>query len=180
MPKPKKVIACQDWFFSDLNRRLIKEFYKKNNIPQNEDVLRKFEIYDRHLKVNLADPNESISHREVYERKADVATSANLNRGELQDSINPQDCIEVKQLVEPEIPYLLSMLKTPSDKWEQKSVLCELHAQASYTAKALTQEMIEGRTPICHLIDQHSVVDKNTVMNLLYRCEKLYQTRQDV
>ena len=29
-PKPKKVLSSYDWFYSDLNRRLLKEFYSKN------------------------------------------------------------------------------------------------------------------------------------------------------
>lgn len=40
-----------------------------------------------------------------------------------------------------------------SDKWNKEEVLKELHKQASLTAKNLTQEMIEGKVPICFLID---------------------------
>lgn len=71
-------------------------------------------------------------------------------------------------------------MKAQVEKWEDPAVLLELHMQATYTAKTLTKEMIEGRTPIYQLIDQYKTVDKESVLTLLYRCDKLYRARSDV
>lgn len=72
------------------------------------------------------------------------------------------------------------MVKERSEKWEAIEVLRELHAQAAYTAKVLTKEMIEGKVPICSQIDQNISINKDGVLILLHRCCKLYQARSDV
>lgn len=59
---------------------------------------------------------------------------------------NPQE--QPNMISESEIKYLISVLKQKSDKWEQQPVLEELHTQACFTAKSLTQELIEGKVPI--------------------------------
>jgi len=66
------------------------------------------------------------------------------------------------------------------EKWKAPEVLQEIHANACFTAKSLTKEMIEGQTPICFIIDKYTQIDRDTVRTLLYRCSKLYQARQDV
>lgn len=43
----------------------------------------------------------------------------------------------------------------------------------------LTKSMIEGKMPIFLLIDQYKEVDKESVVKLLYRCDKLYHARSD-
>jgi len=43
----------------------------------------------------------------------------------------------------------------------------------------LTYDMIEGKAPICYLINQHKKVTKESVTFLLYRCERLYQVRNE-
>lgn len=59
-------------------------------------------------------------------------------------------------------------------------VLKELHAKSVLTAKTLTKELIEGKTPISLIVGQYNTIDTESVMTLLYRCEKLYQARSDV
>ena len=58
--------------------------------------------------------------------------------------------------------------------------MSEIFTQASFTAKMLTQEMVEGKTPICHLIQNYSQTDKENVYRLLYRCQKLFEAKQEV
>jgi hypothetical protein len=59
-------------------------------------------------------------------------------------------------------------------------VLKELHSKSTLTAKTLTKELIEGKTPIGLIINNHRTVEKESVVTLLYRCEKLFQARSDV
>lgn len=40
--------------------------------------------------------------------------------------------------------------------------------------------MVEGKAPICYLIDQYSKVNIESVMTLMYRCEKLYHAKSEV
>jgi hypothetical protein len=72
------------------------------------------------------------------------------------------------------------MLKEKTQKYDDLDVLTELHAQAGYTAKILTKELIEGKSPICYQIELHAKIAKDSVLMLLHRCQKLYQSRQDV
>jgi hypothetical protein len=58
-------------------------------MPSNPDVEKKFQIFDTHRKIKFAEVSEPISHREANGQKVDIGTSANLNRGDLRDSINP-------------------------------------------------------------------------------------------
>lgn len=53
-------------------------------------------------------------------------------------------------------------------------MLRELHAKSTITAKTLTKELIEGKTPITVIINQYGNIDRESVVTLLYRCEKLY------
>lgn len=69
------------------------------------------------------------------------------------------------------------MLKEKTKKYDDFEVLTELHAQAGYTTKILTKELIEGKTPICYQIELHAKIEKDSVMMLLHRCQKLYQSR---
>lgn len=71
------------------------------------------------------------------------------------------------------------MLKQKSDKWEQPAILEELHTQACFTAKSLTQDLIEGKVPINYQLEQYSSCDKSQVELLLHRCAKLYSARSD-
>ena len=56
----------------------------------------------------------------------------------------------------------------------------ELHSKTTLTAKTLTKELIEGKTPIGLIINNHLTIDRDSVVTLLYRCEKLFQARADV
>lgn len=58
-------------------------------------------------------------------------------------------------------------------------MLQDLHYQASFTVKMLTYDMVEGKAPICYLIQQHQKVSKESVMFLLYRCERLYEVKNE-
>lgn len=45
------------------------------------------------------------------------------------------------------------MLKQKSEKLMETESLYELLASSGYTVKMLTYDMIEGKAPICYLID---------------------------
>lgn len=93
---------------------------------------------------------------------------------------SPFTASKSKMITEPEVTYLLGMLKCKNKKWSSHDMLVELHAQASLTVKMLTYDMVEGKAPICFLIDQYAKCGLETVMTLLYRCQKLYHVRTDV
>jgi hypothetical protein len=52
--------------------------------------------------------------------------------------------------------------------------------RASQTAKMLTIDMVEGKTPISYVIDQYSNVKRESVRTLLTRLHKLYYARSEV
>jgi hypothetical protein len=66
-----------------------------------------------------------------------------------------------------------------SEKWEQHCFLAEIHEKATITIKVLTQELIEGKVPICTLLDQYSNPSKHNVSILLHRIEKLFNAREE-
>ena len=146
----RQLLSSNDWFYSALSRRLLKEYYKKHAMGANEEVDGKMLRFDDEVAGTFRKVHEPMAERVEHSNgMTDQGTSAAV----LETIKNPQDVVEMKQLCEPEITYLISMLKKKSEKWESKEVLKELSLQASHTAKILTKEMIEGRTPICYLID---------------------------
>jgi len=56
-------------------------------------------------------------------------------------------------------------------------VLKEVRAQASYTAKMLTKDTVEGSIPMCYLIERYQSEGLQGLRTLLYRCAKLYCIR---
>jgi hypothetical protein len=65
------------------------------------------------------------------------------------DIINPQDPTHKKKLInESELEYYIDLLKSNSI-----NNLDDLHMRAVWTAKVLTTEMIEGKLPICFLLE---------------------------
>jgi hypothetical protein len=40
--------------------------------------------------------------------------------------------------------------------------------------------MIEGKVPICHLLDHYAKVDRESVITLLFRVQKLLAAKHDV
>jgi hypothetical protein len=51
------------------------------------------------------------------------------------------------------------MLKQKSEKWQSFEACQEIILRAKLTAKVLISDMIEGKTPISFLIDQHPTID---------------------
>ena len=48
------------------------------------------------------------------------------------------------------------------------------------TVKLLTTEMIEGRTPICDVLDKYSHASKHSTIKMLTRVQKLYEAKEEV
>lgn len=46
-----------------------------------------------------------------------------------------------------------------------------------YTIKMITHGMIEGRAPICFLLERHLIVAVDSVLALLHRCKNLYAVK---
>lgn len=91
------------------------------------------------------------------------STSSPVNR-------NPQDPSQTsKMIAEAELEYFIDLLKSKTFQHKVLSMK-ELHHRASWTAKVLTTEMVEGKISICQLIDQYSNVDNESVRTLLTRC----------
>ncbi len=70
------MLSSADWFYSDLNRRLIAEFYKKHGLAPSLDIEKKFNIYDRHRKVKFAAPGAPPASSRA-DGLRDAATSIN-------------------------------------------------------------------------------------------------------
>ena len=72
----------------------------------------------------------------------------------LDQTYNPQDpALRSKMIEEAELQYLKTLVKGNSEKFEQQEFLNNVHSKASFTAKVLTQEMIEGKAPISYLLE---------------------------
>ena len=56
-------------------------------------------------------------------------------------------------LCESEVTYLINLLKNRSDEWDSDAYIHKVIQKAGFTAKLLTQELIEGKHPICKLVD---------------------------
>ena len=126
----RQLLSSNDWFYSALNRRLIKEYYKKHGMEPNPEVEQKMRRFDMEVATTFRKVHEPIGDKQVHENGlVDVGTSIKSDAvlDDTAESKNPQDGIEMKQLCEPEITYLISMLKSRSEKWESKEVLKELH-----------------------------------------------------
>lgn len=99
----------------------------------------------------------------------------------LQTTLNPQDpALKQKMIGEAELKYLNGLLKGNSVKWEMPEFLSDIHEKASFTAKILTQEMIEGKAPILDIIELYKKKDKKSIRTLLFRIEKLFNARAEV
>ena len=87
-----------------------------------------------------------------------------------------------KALSEPEVIYLINLYKDKIAKYRSDEAVEQTYQQAALTAKLLTQEMVEGNTPICQIIARHteSKLSREEVMLILYRCKQLYTVRTEV
>lgn len=72
-------------------------------------------------------------------------------------------------LSEAEIKYLTEIYKGKVEKWRDIHVLREVRGQASFTAKTLTKETVEGSTPMCLIIERLSSEGYSGLRMLLYR-----------
>lgn len=116
-----------------------------------------------------------------------VPTMNNLNtmkshnmRESTDNSLVEIDVNEEPMLIcESEVTYLINLLKNRSDEWDSEAYIHKVIQKAGFTAKLLTQELIEGKNPICKLVDQLQNIKKENAKVLLYRCKKLYQAKVD-
>jgi hypothetical protein len=73
-------------------------------------------------------------------------------------------------LSEAETKYLTEIYKNKVEKWRDINVLREVRGQASFTAKTLTKETIEGNTPMCYILERLYTEGQSGLRMVLYRC----------
>ena len=56
----RKLLSSKDWYFSELNRRLMREFYKKNSIPRNMAAEEMFKEFDRRYTFKQVEEPNSV------------------------------------------------------------------------------------------------------------------------
>ena len=153
----RKLICPQDWFYSTLYRELLITFYKKLKLEVPEAIMTRFFKYDK--KSNFIEIEDSIQ--------------PNPNESE-----NPEVFVLTK-MSEPEITYHLSLSKQKMQKNKDKSQMYELHSRANYTAKVLTKNTVESQQPILNTLSKYESVNKDNIKLLMYRCQILFQVKQE-
>ena len=64
-------------------------------------------------------------------------------------------------------------------KNKDAKILKELHRRACHTAKVITVAAVESGQPICNILSKHESVNKENVLLLLYRLQKMYQLKSE-
>jgi hypothetical protein len=95
----------------------------------------------------------------------------------IRDHPGKPENANVRQLSMQEIEYLIKIYKNKTEKWHEPHVVKEVRAQASFTAKMLTKDTVEGAIPMCLLIERYSSEGIQGLRTLLYRCSRLYSIR---
>lgn len=102
--QPRKMLATTDWFYSQINRKLIRDYFETKNIS-TVDIDQKFE-----------------QHELIFQTENVLDTIQVCQASMTLDPLNPQDPIlsnvEVKVLSQPEIKILINMLKDKTDCFE--------------------------------------------------------------
>lgn len=142
-------------------------FYKKLDKPLPPRVTARIAKY--HSTETFRDVDEPLS------KKADEGTQTTEENPQAEQPVAG----ELRVITEPEVPYLLSLLKQKMERMEDKEVLAEMHKRAVLTIKAITVDLVENMTPVMHSLGKVESVNRENVTILLYRCEKLYQVRQE-
>ena len=101
--------------------------------------------------------------------------------GATQTAENPQsiDATGSTELSEPEIGYQLSLFKEKIQKMKDMKLIKLLHERSIFSAKSLTMRLVESSQPICNLLSKHDAVEKENVILLLTRLQKMYQMKTD-
>lgn len=98
------MLATTDWFYSQINRKLIRDYFETKNIS-TVDIDQKFE-----------------QHELIFQTENVLDTIQVCQASMTLDPLNPQDPIlsnvEVKVLSQPEIKILINMLKDKTDCFE--------------------------------------------------------------
>lgn len=153
-------LAPRDWFFSKLFREMLKQVYAQQKKKLPEDLEAKFTKHDQSFTYcSIEDPFGAKTQTE-----------------------NPQEQAASNQpLSEQEVVYLIDLYKDMIEKYEVDDVLDQTYHQVAYTAKVLTQEMVEGTVPISTIIARHTDkrITKEEVKLILYRCKQLFAARID-
>ena len=58
-------------------------------------------------------------------------------------------------------------------------MLRSLHERTGYTAKSMTQRLVESSQPICNILGKNEIVNKDNVIVRLYRLQKMYAAKAD-
>ena len=107
----QEMIASQDWFYSELYRALLIGYFKKQKLPVPKSIKNAFAAFD---------------HKNVRKPRTDLATGSEPRLLRSSSDLNWMEQ-PTKMICEPEIPYLISMLKGGQDKWSSRAVLKDLH-----------------------------------------------------
>ena len=168
----RKLLVTQDWFYSKIYRKLVRQFYQNLGMFVPEEIETLFKHHDQIAVATFRGFDEPWKAGGGRKHTKEQVTQT------LEEQ-NPQgEEVETLQILdEPEVVYMAGLYKKKIEKNKDPAVMKSLHKKAVYTAKVLTMEMIEGQAPICYLVMKHDSITKENIKNLLYRCEKLYQVR---
>ena len=82
-------------------------------------------------------------------------------------------------LSEPEVGYQLSLFNQKIEKMKDMKLIKLVQERTIFSAKSLTQRLVESAQPICNLLNKHDAVEKENVILLLTRLQKMYQMETD-
>lgn len=105
-----RFLAPHDWYYSELNRRLIQEFYEKNGLSLPRAIIDDFKAFDNMNSglnlTSLGNANESVPNLKGSQNNTRSLSHTYASK-------NPQESLSNNTgvLCEPEVTYLTSMLK---------------------------------------------------------------------
>ena len=145
----RKLLAPKDWYFSALNRKMVRQWFLRNRMAMDSEISGEFVNHDcENFYRDIDEPNPN--HKK-YKHKVKEATSKLFSEtsslsslGELGDVRGHSDKHDKHQLTEAEITYLIGIYKKKNQKWCERSVLKEVRTEAMYTAKMICKDTVEG------------------------------------
>jgi len=75
---------------------------------------------------------------------------------------------------------MIELYKNRIEKWKVDEVVQDVFAKAAFTLKILTRDLIEGNVPIFVVISNYKKNKKSELLKMLYRCQVLYEAKEDV
>jgi len=101
----KEMLSAQDWYFSDMHRHLLQGYYHRFKKKLPKEIQDEFKQFD-FSRVQIDREQQKLDL--AYPKKLSV------DSGSQPDDLFAQP---TKMICEPEITYLIGMLKTDVEKW---------------------------------------------------------------